>query len=134
MPQGGIDEGEDPRTAALRELREETAMRTVAIVGEMADWQRYDLPPHLLGKAWGGRYRGQTQKWFAVRFTGPESEIDITPEETHNIEFDRWKWAPVEGLLDGFERIAQQRLHLPPIGLASVLKLALPEVTSGGLW
>ena len=79
MPQGGIDEGEDPRNAALRELYEETGIRTVTMIAEMPGWLTYDLPAELLGKAWGGRYRGQKQKWFADRFIGDDSEISITP-------------------------------------------------------
>lgn len=95
MPQGGIDSGEDPATAALRELIEETGMRTVRILGETEGWLRYDLPDHLIGKAWGGRYRGQEQKWFAVRFLGDKSEIDITPAAGHKPEFTHWRWAPL---------------------------------------
>lgn len=95
MPQGGIDSGEDPAAAALRELIEETGMRTVRILGETKGWLRYDLPEHLVGKAWGGRYRGQEQKWFAVRFLGEESEIDITPPVGHKPEFTQWRWAPL---------------------------------------
>ncbi|MFN3625350.1 MAG: RNA pyrophosphohydrolase, partial [Hyphomicrobium sp.] len=95
MPQGGIDSGEDPATAALRELIEETGMRTVRILGETEGWLRYDLPTHLIGKAWGGRYRGQEQKWFAVRFLGDESEIDIAPAAGHKPEFTQWRWAPL---------------------------------------
>jgi len=97
MPQGGIDEHEDARAAALRELYEETGMRTVEIVAEMPGTQCYDLPPSLLGKAWGGRWRGQRQKWFAVRFTGNESEIDIAPEG-HKPEFEAWRWAAMQDL------------------------------------
>lgn len=101
MPQGGIDEGEDARAAALRELYEETNMRSVEIIAEAADWVRYDLPPHLLGKAWKGRYRGQQQKWFAMRFTGEESEIDIlNPGGGHKPEFVEWRWAPMNQLMD----------------------------------
>ncbi len=92
MPQGGIDDGEDPAAAALRELYEETAMRSVQIVGRTRDWLHYDLPPELSGKIWGGRFRGQKQLWFAVRFTGTESEIDIGPREGHDAEFEAWKW------------------------------------------
>ena len=95
MPQGGIDTGEDPADAALRELIEETGMRTVKIIGETSGWLRYDLPPHLIGKAWGGRYVGQDQKWFAVRFLGDESEIDITPATGHKAEFTEWRWVPL---------------------------------------
>ena len=77
LPQGGIDPGEDPWPAALRELREETNITSVARLGEIAEWLSYDIPPEIAGQAWNGKYRGQTQKWFALRFTGAESEIDI---------------------------------------------------------
>ena len=77
MPQGGIDPGEDPWPAALRELREETNITSVERLGEIAEWLNYDIPPDIVGHAWSGKYRGQTQKWFALRFTGDESEIDI---------------------------------------------------------
>src|SRR5690606_14858297 len=77
MPQGGIDENEDPSAAALRELSEETAIKSVEIIRETPGWLTYDLPAHLLGVAWGGRYRGQRQKWFAMRFLGQDTEIDL---------------------------------------------------------
>jgi putative (di)nucleoside polyphosphate hydrolase len=97
MPQGGIDADEHPRAAALRELREETAIKTVEILAETPEWLTYDLPPHLLGKAWGGRFRGQRQKWFAMRFLGPETEIDIGPAGAPHAEFDAWRWcAPAD--------------------------------------
>ncbi len=98
MPQGGIDEGEDPATAAMRELHEETGMRTGRIIAESRHWHAYDLPPSLKGRIWGGRYRGQTQKWFAIRFEGDVSEIDINPTD-HKPEFDAWRWAPMEDVL-----------------------------------
>lgn len=100
MPQGGIDEREDPCAAALRELREETAIRTVEILAETPDWLTYELPPHLLGKAWGGRYRGQRQKWFAMRFLGDDSEIDLGVPGTPNAEFIAWRWCACETLPD----------------------------------
>ncbi len=100
MPQGGIDEGEDPEAAALRELSEETGMRSVSLLGEMQGWLRYDLPAHLLGIAWDGKYRGQEQKWYAVRFLGMDAEIDITPEDPEQVEFDAWRWAPLSELPD----------------------------------
>ena len=77
MPQGGVDDGEDPWPAALRELYEETNIRSVEKLGEIAEWLTYDIPREIVGQAWKGRYRGQTQKWYALRFTGDEREIDI---------------------------------------------------------
>ncbi|MCC6918064.1 MAG: RNA pyrophosphohydrolase [Alphaproteobacteria bacterium] len=99
MPQGGIDDGEDPFPAVLRELREETNIRSVVKIGEIADWLSYDLPPEIVGQAWKGRYRGQKQKWFCLRFTGDEAEIDIRhPAGGHNPEFVEWRWEPVGNL------------------------------------
>lgn len=98
MPQGGIDEGEDPAKAALRELWEETGMRSVTPLAESRDWLTYDLPAELIGKAWGGKYRGQRQKWFVVRFEGQESEISIEPAAGHQAEFVAWRWAPMADL------------------------------------
>ncbi len=77
MPQGGVDPGEEPWPAALRELYEETNIRSVEKLAEIADWLTYDIPREIVGEAWKGKYRGQTQKWFAVRFTGKDSEIDV---------------------------------------------------------
>jgi len=98
MPQGGIDAGETPRAAALRELEEETgvAERLVDVLAEDPDWRRYDLPGPLADSAWGGKYRGQEQKWFAARFLGRDSDIDI---ETEHQEFIAWRWATTEELL-----------------------------------
>ena len=89
MPQGGIDKGEAPRDAALRELREETGVSRAEIIAESRDWLTYDLPRDLVPKVWKGRYRGQKQKWFALRFLGADSEIDI---ETEHPEFSAWRW------------------------------------------
>ncbi|MGB5948060.1 MAG: RNA pyrophosphohydrolase [Parvibaculum sp.] len=98
MPQGGIDEGEDAREAAFRELREETGTDKAEIIGEVADWLIYDLPPHLVGHALKGKYRGQKQKWFAMRFTGVDGDIDIAADEHQ--EFSEWAWVPVSELVE----------------------------------
>ena len=99
MPQGGIDAGEDPWPAALRELYEETSIRSVERLGEIADWLTYDIPRDIVGQAWGGRYRGQTQKWYALRFTGDDREVDIlTPGDGHDPEFVAWRWEHIERL------------------------------------
>jgi putative (di)nucleoside polyphosphate hydrolase len=99
MPQGGIDPGEDPWPAALRELQEETNITSVTRLGEIAEWLTYDIPPAILGQAWKGKYRGQTQKWFALRFTGDEREIDIEhPAGGHTPEFVEWRWEPLQNL------------------------------------
>jgi putative (di)nucleoside polyphosphate hydrolase len=114
MPQGGVDPGEDPWPAALRELREETNIRSVERLGEIAEWLRYDIPPDIAGQAWKGRYRGQTQKWYAVRFTGDESEIDLEhPAGGHEPEFSAWRWEPVRNLPDlvvPFKRAVYERV------------------------
>jgi putative (di)nucleoside polyphosphate hydrolase len=95
MPQGGIDEGESPREAGFRELKEEIGTNKAEFLGEMDEWLAYDLPPHLLGIALHGRYRGQRQKWIALRFTGKDSDINVaTPEP----EFAQWKWLAIESL------------------------------------
>jgi putative (di)nucleoside polyphosphate hydrolase len=89
MPQGGIDKGEEPRDAALRELEEEIGTGKAEILAESRDWLRYELPPDLAGKAWRGRWKGQRQKWFAMRFTGNDADIDLA---TAHPEFNAWKW------------------------------------------
>lgn len=108
MPQGGIDPGEDPRAAAYRELYEETGMKTVTLLAEAPRWINYDLPPHLIGIGLKGKFRGQTQRWFAFRFEGDESEIAIDPPPGgHEAEFDQWAWKPMEelpGLIVEFKR------------------------------
>jgi putative (di)nucleoside polyphosphate hydrolase len=95
MPQGGIDDGEEPLAAAWRELKEETGIDAAEVLAETAGWHRYELPVELHGKVWGGRYRGQRQKWFAMRFTGRDADVDLA---TDHPEFDAWKWAPAEQL------------------------------------
>lgn len=100
MPQGGIDEGETPYHAALRELREETNVCSAQLLGEAPNWLSYDLPTEVGKKSWRGRFRGQTQKWFALRFTGHDSEIDIDAPDNgrHKAEFDAWRWERIERL------------------------------------
>jgi putative (di)nucleoside polyphosphate hydrolase len=113
MPQGGIDRGEDPWPAALRELYEETSIRSVERLGEVAEWLRYDIPRDIVGQAWGGRYRGQTQKWYALRFTGEDSEINIASPGGHDPEFIDWKWEPMARLPDlvvPFKRTTYERV------------------------
>jgi putative (di)nucleoside polyphosphate hydrolase len=104
MPQGGIDKGEAPADAALRELAEEVGTDKAVIVAESADWLSYDLPRELIGVVWKGRWRGQTQKWFAMRFTGADTDIRL---DAHEQEFDAWRWADlneVPGLIVPFKR------------------------------
>lgn len=99
MPQGGIDKGEEPIDAALRELYEETGIQSVSLLAEAPEWIHYDLPEELLGIALKGKYRGQKQRWFACRFEGDESEIRINPPpDGHSAEFDRWAWKPMRQL------------------------------------
>jgi len=100
MPQGGIDEGEDPVTAAMRELHEETGITSAEIISETAEWHHYDFPPAFATRAWGGRYRGQKQKWFAMRFLGDDSEIDISSHDPElQPEFGRWRWSAKDDLI-----------------------------------
>lgn len=105
LPQGGIDEAEDPRVAIFRELGEEIGTERAEILGEHPDWLQYDLPPELIGRALGGRYRGQRQRWFALRFLGEDQDIrlDLDPHP----EFDAWRWddlANLPSLAVGFKR------------------------------
>ena len=113
LPQGGVDPGEDPWPAALRELNEETNIRSVEKLAEVADWLSYDIPREIVGEAWKGRYRGQTQKWFALRFTGDEREIDIGCPGGHEPEFTDWRWERLErlpALIIPFKRHVYERV------------------------
>jgi len=96
LPQGGIDEDEDPRVAIFRELAEEIGTDRAEIIGEHPDWMFYDLPPDLLGVALGGKYRGQRQRWFALRFLGEDADIRLDADP--HPEFDAWRWAELADL------------------------------------
>jgi len=114
MPQGGVDPGEDPWPAALRELYEETNIRSVEKLAEVEEELCYDIPREIIGRAWGGKYRGQCQKWYALRFTGKDSEIDIAhPAGGHKPEFAEWRWerlVSVVRLVVPFKRPVYERL------------------------
>src|SRR5690606_29820107 len=110
MPQGGIDDGEDPLSAALRELEEEIGTAKAEPLAESRGWYRYDLPPELQGKLWGGRWRGQRQKWFAMRFTGTDRDINLA---TAHPEFSAWRWIEpdaVPRLIIPFKRAIYERV------------------------
>ncbi len=118
LPQGGVDAGEAPLDAAFRELAEETGIRSAELIYELPDWLRYDLPEDLVGKALKGRFRGQKQKWFAMRFTGQESEIDLAAHA--QIEFDDWAWRSLDECVDAviafkkpiYRQLAARLAHL----------------------
>ncbi len=99
MPQGGVDDGEDAAVAVYREIAEETGIRSVDMIDEIGGPYAYDLPAHLIGKVWGGRYRGQRQRWFALRFTGDDTEVDLSAPG-HQPEFDAWRWVERSELLE----------------------------------
>jgi putative (di)nucleoside polyphosphate hydrolase len=115
MPQGGIDKGEDPLKAALRELYEETNIRAVSLLAEAPEWIYYDLPDEALGVALKGRYRGQRQRWFAFAFTGQDSDINVIAPGggKHPAEFDAWRWERLSrtpGLIVPFKKDAYDRV------------------------
>ena len=96
LPQGGVDRGEKPRVAVIRELKEEIGTDQAAIIGKSRHWYRYDLPPPLQAHVWGGKYRGQKQRWFALRFLGIDADINLASE--HKPEFESWRWVPLAAL------------------------------------
>ena len=106
MPQGGVDKGEDFLKAAYRELEEETSIKSVKLIQELEGTITYELPDHLLGIIWRGRYKGQKQKWFLMRFTGDKKEINI---KTKNPEFCEWKWIELENITD---QVVDFKLHV----------------------
>lgn len=110
MPQGGIDAGETPKEAVLRELAEEVGTAKATFLAESREWFNYDLPAELVAKVWQGRYRGQTQKWFALRFTGTDQDIDLNAGDP---EFSDWRWLVLAEVLDWivpFKRALYQRI------------------------
>ena len=106
MPQGGVDDGEDCLTAAYRELEEETSIKEVEVIKELDELITYELPKKLLGIIWNGKYRGQEQKWFLMRFLGKDSDINI---KTKNPEFCEWKWIEIDNLTD---QVVDFKLHV----------------------
>ena len=122
MPQGGVDPGEDTWEAAKRELYEETSVRSVEKLGEVTDWLIYDIPRTVAGRAWKGRYRGQRQKWYALRFTGKDAEINVAnPGGGHKAEFVSWRWEPMKNLpqlIVPFKRPVYERVVKEFAGLA----------------
>jgi putative (di)nucleoside polyphosphate hydrolase len=127
MPQGGMEPGESPLDAARRELREEIGTDDAEVIAESPGWLRYELPPHLVGKVWNGRWRGQQQKWFAMRFLGQDSDIRLA---TPHPEFSDWRWVPaarVPDLIVGFKH----QLYLAVLGSLDHVVVANPEGAGG---
>jgi putative (di)nucleoside polyphosphate hydrolase len=125
MPQGGIDKGEEAHAAAIRELFEETSVRSVELLAEAPDWIYYDLPDEAVGVALKGKYRGQRQRWFAFRFTGPDSEINVFEpgDGTMPAEFDTWRWEAIDRLPElivpfkrrAYEEVVAAFAHVPEL-------------------
>ncbi len=111
LPQGGVHKDEKPRKAILRELGEEIGTDNAEIVAKSSLWLRYDLPEHIVGRVWGGKYRGQKQRWFALRFNGSDADIDL--DASGHPEFEAWRWVPLDDLPDlavSFKRRIYERL------------------------
>lgn len=114
MPQGGIDEGEEPEIAVFREMNEEIGTKNARIIGVMEEWISYDIPERTAKKLWGGKYKGQKQKWIALEFLGQDGDINL--EADAHPEFSKWKWVPIEDLLayvvpfkrDVYRRVMQE--------------------------
>ena len=119
MPQGGVDEGEDYLAAAYRELEEETSIKEVELIKELSGLIAYELPKGLLGNIWNGKYRGQEQKWFLMRFLGKDSDINI---KTKNPEFCEWKWIEIDNILDC---VVDFKLHVYESVKADLKKLLI---------
>lgn len=123
MPQGGIDEGEDLEIAAFREMEEEIGTRKARILGMLDDWIYYDIPERTAKRLWGGKYRGQRQKWIALAFEGTDDDIDLSAH-THP-EFSDWKWVPIDSLLDhavSFKRAVYERVMKEFASYVTVVK------------
>lgn len=123
FPQGGIDEGEDPRATLLREMEEEIGTNKAEIIAESAEWISYDLPPEIADRSWKGRYRGQTQKWFCARFTGADADIDL---DTEHPEFERWQWMALDAvpaLIIPFKRALYDKVVAEFLPLARAVTL-----------
>jgi putative (di)nucleoside polyphosphate hydrolase len=111
MPQGGIDDGEAPQDAVFREMEEEIGTRNARIIAALEDWIHYDIPERTARRLWGGKYKGQKQKWIALEFLGADAEIDLDADK--HPEFSQWKWVPLHDLLDyvvPFKRDVYSRL------------------------